>query len=76
MSSLNTDLQQAPPEFWLQPTGLITAGAGMGIDSGLPDFRGLGRRPVYPALGGRGSPRTGGTKPATLLCLGLLKVIA
>ena len=31
---------------------LITAGAGMGIDSGLPDFRGPGGFwRVYPALG-------------------------
>lgn len=25
---------------------LITAGAGMGVDSGLPDFRGNGKRPA------------------------------
>ena len=31
---------------------LITAGAGMGVDSGLPDFRGAqGFWGVYPALG-------------------------
>lgn len=31
---------------------LITAGAGMGVDSGLPDFRGPnGFWGVYPALG-------------------------
>ena len=34
---------------------LITAGAGMGIDSGLPDFRGPGGFwHVYPALGKAG----------------------
>ena len=33
---------------------IITAGAGMGIDSGLPDFRGPGGFwGVYPALGER-----------------------
>lgn len=45
---------------------LVTAGAGMGIDSGLPDFRGpQGFWRAYPALGRRGlsfeaaaSPRT------------------
>ncbi len=39
---------------WLQAADglLITAGAGMGIDSGLPDFRGPGGFwGVYPALG-------------------------
>lgn len=39
---------------WLQQADglLITAGAGMGIDSGLPDFRGPGGFwSVYPALG-------------------------
>ena len=34
---------------------LITAGAGMGIDSGLPDFRGPGGFwRIYPALGKAG----------------------
>ena len=34
---------------------LITAGAGMGVDSGLPDFRGKdGFWRAYPALGKRG----------------------
>ena len=34
---------------------LITAGAGMGVDSGLPDFRGAeGFWRAYPALGRRG----------------------
>ena len=34
---------------------LVTAGAGMGVDSGLPDFRGAeGFWRAYPALGRRG----------------------
>lgn len=46
------DLRQAA-EWIRQADGLlITAGAGMGIDSGLPDFRGPGGFwAVYPALG-------------------------
>jgi NAD-dependent SIR2 family protein deacetylase len=51
---------------------LVTAGAGMGVDSGLPDFRGAeGFWRAYPALGRRGlqfhqvaSPRTFETDPA------------
>jgi len=51
---------------------LVAAGAGMGIDSGLPDFRGPGGFwSAYPALGRRGlefhrvaSPRTFETDPA------------
>lgn len=46
------DLQRAAD--WLRQADglLITAGAGMGIDSGLPDFRGPGGFwAVYPALG-------------------------
>ncbi len=52
MSSPGSDLQQAAA--WLQAADglLITAGAGMGIDSGLPDFRGPGGFwAAYPALG-------------------------
>ena len=52
MRKLNTDLQQAAA--WLRAADglLITAGAGMGIDSGLPDFRGPGGFwAAYPALG-------------------------
>ena len=38
---------------------LITAGAGMGVDSGLPDFRGReGFWRAYPALG-RANPSSG-----------------
>ena len=46
------DLRQAA-EWIKQADGvLITAGAGMGIDSGLPDFRGPGGFwSLYPALG-------------------------
>lgn len=51
---------------------LVAAGAGMGVDSGLPDFRGVeGFWRAYPALGRRGlqfyevaSPRTFGSDPA------------
>jgi len=51
---------------------VVAAGAGMGIDSGLPDFRGPGGFwAAYPALGRRGlefyevaSPRTFDTDPA------------
>ena len=51
---------------------LVAAGAGMGVDSGLPDFRGPeGFWKAYPALGQRGlkfyevaSPRTFETDPA------------
>lgn len=51
---------------------LVTAGAGMGVDSGLPDFRGTqGFWQAYPALGRAGlqfaevaSPRTFETDPA------------
>lgn len=48
----DADLRQAAQ--WLHAADglLITAGAGMGIDSGLPDFRGPGGFwSVYPALG-------------------------
>lgn len=51
---------------------VVAAGAGMGVDSGLPDFRGPeGFWRAYPALGKRGlgfysvaSPRTFETEPA------------
>jgi len=51
---------------------LVAAGAGMGVDSGLPDFRGTeGFWRAYPALGRRGlnfhevaSPQTFDTDPA------------
>ena len=52
MSCPGSDLQQAA--LWLRSADglLITAGAGMGIDSGLPDFRGPGGFwAAYPALG-------------------------
>jgi NAD-dependent SIR2 family protein deacetylase len=37
---------------WLRQADglLITAGAGMDVDSGLPDFRGTGFWRAYPAL--------------------------
>jgi NAD-dependent SIR2 family protein deacetylase len=52
MSEIASRLQKAVT--WLRDADglLITAGAGMGIDSGLPDFRGPGGFwAVYPALG-------------------------
>lgn len=52
MSEIASRLQKAAT--WLRDAEglLITAGAGMGIDSGLPDFRGPGGFwGVYPALG-------------------------
>ena len=55
MTAPNRALQTAAD--WLQAADslLITAGAGMGIDSGLPDFRGPGGFwSVYPALGKAG----------------------
>ncbi len=50
--SINQQCQQAA-QYIAQADGLlITAGAGMGIDSGLPDFRGdQGFWRAYPALG-------------------------
>lgn len=44
---------------------LVTAGAGMGVDSGLPDFRGNdGFWRAYPALGDIGLPFTAIASPA------------
>jgi NAD-dependent SIR2 family protein deacetylase len=52
LNTLELRLQQAA-EWISQADGLlVTAGAGIGIDSGLPDFRGPGGFwAVYPALG-------------------------
>ena len=45
---------------------VIAAGAGMGVDSGLPDFRGeSGFWETYPALGARGMSFTEIASPAT-----------
>ena len=45
---------------------VITAGAGMGVDSGLPDFRGSdGFWQAYPALGALGMPFTAIASPAS-----------
>lgn len=45
---------------------VIAAGAGMGVDSGLPDFRGAqGFWRAYPALGRVGLPFTTVASPAT-----------
>ena len=48
---LNVDFQRAF-DLLMTATGvLVTAGAGMGVDSGLPDFRGNeGFWKAYPAL--------------------------
>lgn len=52
MTDLTSDLQQAATWLLAADGLLITAGAGMGIDSGLPDFRGPGGFwAIYPALG-------------------------
>lgn len=49
---------------------LITAGAGMGIDSGMPDFRGEnGFWKAYPALRGHGLPFHGIANPAAFRSL-------
>jgi NAD-dependent SIR2 family protein deacetylase len=49
---MSSDLFSKAAEFIQQADGvLITAGAGMGVDSGLPDFRGKeGLWKAYPAL--------------------------
>lgn len=54
----NTDLFTLCAEAIAAANGLlITAGAGMGVDSGLPDFRGKqGFWRAYPALGQAGIP--------------------
>lgn len=45
---------------------IICAGAGMGVDSGLPDFRGnQGFWQAYPALGAAGLPFTQVARPAS-----------
>lgn len=53
---LNTASLQHAAELLEQSDGLIiAAGAGMGVDSGLPDFRGNeGFWKAYPALGRAG----------------------
>ncbi len=53
MAAVETDDVQRCAALIAQADGLlITAGAGMGVDSGLPDFRGpQGFWGVYPALG-------------------------
>lgn len=62
---MNADLDHA--RHWLAEADslLITAGAGMGVDSGLPDFRGPGGFwAVYPALGRAGIDFTRIANPA------------
>ena len=70
---MNDDaIQRAADHIGNADALLVAAGAGMGIDSGLPDFRGPGGFwAAYPALGRRGlefhrvaSPRTFETDPA------------
>ena len=49
------EIEQAAEFIRHADTLLITAGAGMGVDSGLPDFRGTtGFWKAYPALGQKG----------------------
>ena len=56
MSAVNHPHLQAASSVLQAADGLlITAGAGMGVDSGLPDFRGnTGFWKAYPALGDKG----------------------
>src|SRR5512144_2666139 len=55
--STTRSLQQAAFLLSSSSALLITAGAGMGVDSGLPDFRGsAGFWRAYPALGRLGIP--------------------
>ncbi|MES2018008.1 MAG: Sir2 family NAD-dependent protein deacetylase [Pseudomonadota bacterium] len=72
MDTLNTEACLQAADLISQADGLlITAGAGMGVDSGLPDFRGeQGFWKAYPALGKLGmrfadiaSPRAFRTDP-------------
>lgn len=53
----DTDIAAAVALIQASDAILITAGAGMGVDSGLPDFRGNeGFWHAYPALGAAGIP--------------------
>ena len=50
-SSLDADIERAAAALRASDALLITAGAGMGVDSGLPDFRGTqGFWKAYPAI--------------------------
>ncbi|MEN9481756.1 MAG: hypothetical protein RLZZ298_3151 [Pseudomonadota bacterium] len=52
MNQLNINLDRAAEAIHAASGLLITAGAGIGVDSGLPDFRGnTGFWQAYPALG-------------------------
>ena len=72
MPVLPSDIERATQLIGQADALVIGAGAGMGIDSGLPDFRGPGGFwRAYPALGRRGlafhqvaSPQTFDTDPA------------
>ncbi|MBV5350352.1 NAD-dependent deacetylase, partial [bacterium] len=49
MQTINSDIQRAAQVIAESESIIITAGAGMGVDSGLPDFRGSqGFWKVYP----------------------------
>ena len=51
VKTLETKLQHAADLIWSANALIIAAGAGMGVDSGLPDFRGTeGFWRAYPAL--------------------------
>lgn len=63
--ALATALDRAAARIAEADALLVTAGAGMGVDSGLPDFRGdEGFWTAYPALGRRGTSFTGIANPA------------
>jgi len=50
-NQLDGDIERARAALWAADALLITAGAGMGVDSGLPDFRGTeGFWNAYPAI--------------------------
>ena len=52
MNPLELQIQQAAEIVAAADALIISAGAGMGVDSGLPDFRGNeGFWKAYPALG-------------------------
>ena len=55
LASLEASFQRAADAINNADALIITAGAGMGVDSGLPDFRGTeGFWQTYPALGKAG----------------------
>lgn len=70
MTASDTDLESAAAWIAAADSIVITAGAGMGIDSGLPDFRGPeGFWKAYPALGKRRMQFTDIANPAAFRTL-------